>query len=99
MAQNGGQCAVVVTHDGKALLERGSVVTCCFAFVEVVDKRKVRIEQLIGLLHSAYAPIYIGRIAILQVILRRNITTGNKGLMAHQHTIGKTAPREAFGGT
>ena len=98
MAQDGGNRAVVMAHDGKSLFERGSVMARCFAFVEVVDKCEVRIEQLIGLLHAAYAPIHIGRIAVLQIVHGGYIATGYKSLMTHQHTIRKATPSELLRG-
>ena len=54
----------------------------------------MRIPNAPRLLHTADAPIEIGRITILQIIHRHDCPLDNKRLVTHQHPHPKTFPRK-----
>lgn len=104
MAGHGGQHAVVNTHDAEALAERAAVIARGHAAVQEVGHHRVGIYQrgsgaLRGF-HHAYAPVYIGRVTVTQVVrlALRQVCPGVESLMTHQHTMAERAPAEVLGG-
>ena len=93
MADDSSRPTIVVCHDAETLYERGAVVTCGKAFVEVVGQHEVRIDNPDAATRSAAddadAPVEVGRIAVAKVIkfLTSQVGTDIERLMADAHTI------------
>ena len=104
MHDQGGDEAVVATHDIEALVERGLVVLGGGTFLGIVGYDHLGITEwqahTLGFAHDADAPIDVGRVTVAGVVLcvLGNVGTGIEGLMAYQHTVTERFPREFCGG-
>ena len=96
--RHGTQPAVVLYHDAEAFFQRVLLVACGKPFGQVVNKRQVRVVQHFGLLHDADAPIKVRRVAIAQVVGHHTVTAWKECLVAYQHPLAETLPRQYFGG-
>ena len=82
---------IVTAHHAEPFLERCTVVGCCHAAIEKVDYHTSHIAHgqtaAACFTHDAYAPVDIGRIAIVEIIrcLLGKVGACIKRLMTHQH--------------
>ena len=101
-----GECiqeAIVLTHDLEALQKRIPVVLRGITAIHEISYDTWHPEEwqlsFFGLLHHADAPIYISRVTVLQVVgnVARNVQTGIKRLVTHQHALFERSPRQLVG--
>ena len=91
-------CAIVVTHDVITFPQRGPVMTRGHAVGQIADNGFLA-SIGIGwrLFQHLDAPVIVGTQAVLQVISRHEVTTGNKGLMTNHHTIQEAVSGQVLG--
>ncbi len=89
----GWQVAIMRRHDVKTLFERCLVILIGHAAIQIIRHHSLHIAQwqvpTSRFFHDSYAPINIGRIAILRQVRRNfgNVGACIKSLMAHQHAV------------
>ena len=73
MAEEGGDKAVMYSHDVEAFAQRGFVVAGCHSLVEVVCYNDMGIDQREGtaasFTHDADAPVKVGRKTVIAVVM------------------------------
>lgn len=100
MHEKGGNNAIMAAHYHEALLERGTMILHTHTAVEIIGDDGIDISQWqmpgSSLFHNADAPVYIGRITVIEIVGYQlgNVGAGVKRLMAHQHAPTKGTPRE-----
>ena len=88
-----GDEAIVATHDVEALVERGLVVLGGGTFLGIVGYYHADVQQgqsqTVGFAHDANAPVDIGRVLVLRVILYvlGNVDSCIESLMANEHAV------------
>ena len=73
------------------------MVTGGHSFIQVINKSKMGIMEYIRFLHDTDTPVKICREPILQVVWLYQITAGEKGLMANQHSLLEAFPGKRCG--
>lgn len=73
------------------------MIACSHAFVQVVDKGKMRIVQVLTFFHDTDAPVEIGREAIAEIVWFHQVSAGEKSLMANQHAFLEAFPVKLLG--
>ena len=97
MLADGGQCAIVATHQAEAFDERGAVVAGGHAFLQVVGHGEGQVQEVVRLLHYTDAPIEIGRETECGVVFGTKVAPCVEGLVANEHPLFETAPCQLFG--
>lgn len=90
-------CAIVPAHDVEAFEQGSLMIVCGESFFQVVDEGQVGVVKHIGLFHDPYAPVEVGREAVMQVIERGDGAAGEEGLMAYEHSLLEAFPVQMFG--
>lgn len=83
--------SVMSCHDAVSLSQRAELVSVGETVGKVVygDHVEVEASARVGFFDAAYGPVVVGREAILQIIVRCDLTAHHERLVAHQHPPGK----------
>ena len=94
MLQDGRHESVVVAHDVEALDEGGTMVGCRRPFVEV-ERYGLGVERCgLGFLEYTDAPVDVGREAVAEIVVGRDASLSDEGLMTDEHPRAEATPVE-----